>query len=46
MEGFTSDNSNVREKDGIITITYRGEAEVPIDGELTWAPFTNFKLEF
>lgn len=27
-------------------MTYRGEAEVPIDGNMRWAPFCTFRLEF
>jgi hypothetical protein len=40
-------NSNIRKsKDDILTITYRGEAELPMFGDIKFSPFSNFKMEF
>ena len=43
---FDEDNSVVRIQNDILTITYRGEAELPIDGDLRLLPFSHFHMEF
>jgi len=45
-ESFTPENSNIREANGWITITFRGSKELLIFGDMTWVPFHLFYVEF
>jgi len=36
----------VRIQGDILMITYRGEAELPIDGDLSLFPFSHFHMDF
>ena len=46
--GLSQDNCNIREKKGIVTITYRDQVSLPLiaAGDLKWAPFCRYKLEY
>jgi len=45
-DSFNHENSNIREKDGLITITYRGSKQLIVHGNMTLFPFHRFYVEF
>ena len=43
---FTPDNSVIREAKGEIAITYRGQQDLPISGNMQLVPFCFFNIGF
>ena len=43
---FNMENSVIRRKDDLIAITFRGEQDLPLFGNMRMVPFTTFHCEF